>query len=215
MRVPRYNYIVVEGSIGVGKTSLAKELAEYFDAELILETAEENPFLPAFYENMEEHAFSAQLYFLISRFRQLKRANQVSLFNKSVVADYMIEKDFIFAELNLNEEEFALYNEVYRALAEKVARPDLVIFLTAKTSTLLKRVNKRGRDFETGIPEEYIEEVNEAYHRFFFRYDKGPILMVNTTEIDFIENREDLDKLLVKITSPIKGREFFNPLGSD
>ncbi|MEE8484478.1 MAG: deoxynucleoside kinase [Nitrospinota bacterium] len=211
----RFSYIAVEGPIGVGKTTLTRMLGQRFDAETLFEKAEENPFLRGFYEDREKYAFSAQIFFLLSRFRQLKEAKQTKLFNRATVVDYMVEKDFVFAELNLNPEEFKLYNEVYRLLSENLARPDLVIFLTAQTPTLVERVLKRGKDYEAGISEGYIEEVNEAYHRFFFRYDKGPILMVNTNEIDFENNKEDFDKLLEKLTSPIKGREFFNPLGSD
>ena len=207
-------YIAVEGPIGVGTTSLSTMLAEQLSADILLEEVDENPFLARFYRDREKYAFSTQLYFLLSRYRQLKQANQQNLFKRTLVADYMLEKDFIFAELYLNPEEFTLYNEIYRLLSDQLASPDLVIFLTAQTETLVKRVTKRGRDFETGISEKYIEEVNEAYHRFFFRYDRGPMLMVNTNNIDFVNNKEDFRKLLDKINSPVKGKEFFNPLGS-
>lgn len=212
--MPDYNYIAVEGPIGVGTTSLAGMLAERFGGEVLYENVEDNPFLPRFYEDRNKNAFSTQLFFLVSRYRQLKQANQTSLFEQFVVADYMIEKDHIFAELNLDSEELMLYNELYRSLSGHLTRPDLVISLTAQTETLAKRVRKRGRKFENGITGKYLEEVNEAYHRFFFQYGVGPMLQVNTNEIDFINNKEDFQKLLDKISSPIKGREFFNPLGS-
>jgi len=215
IKVPNYNYIVVEGPIGVGKSSLTLKLAEHFEAETMMEAVEENPFLSSFYKNMKKNAFSTQTFFLLSRFRQLKAANQFSLFSKTVVADYMLEKDFIFAELTLNEEEFKLYNEIYKLLSGHLAKPNLVIFLTAESNTLIKRVGTRGREFESGISEKYIEEVNEAYHRFFFRYNEGPMLQVNTNEIDFVNNEEDFNKLLEKLSSPIRGKEFFNPLGSN
>ncbi len=207
-------YIAVEGPIGVGTTSLAGMLAERFGGEVLYENVEDNPFLPRFYEDRDKNAFPTQLFFLVSRYRQLKQANQASLFEQRVVADYMMEKDHIFAKLNLDSEELALYNELYRSLSGHLTRPDLVIFLTAQTETLAKRVRKRGRGFENGITEKYIEEVNEAYHRFFFQYSGGPMLQVNTNEIDFVNNKEDFQKLLDKISSPIKGKEFFNPLGS-
>lgn len=207
-------YIAVEGPIGVGTTSLAGMLAKRFDSEVFYENVEDNPFLPRFYEDRDKNAFSTQLFFLVSRYRQLKQANQASLLTRRIVTDYMMEKDHIFAELNLDSEELELYNELYRSLSGNLTKPDLVIFLTAQTQTLVKRVRKRGRRFESGIKEKYIDEVNEAYHRFFFQYSYGPILQVNTNEIDFVNNNEDFQKLLDKISSPVKGKEFFNPLGS-
>jgi deoxyadenosine/deoxycytidine kinase len=209
-----YNYIVVEGPIGVGKTTLARKLAGHFEAQLMEEQVEDNPFLPSFYLNMEKFAFSTQIYFLMSRYQQLKNSNQRNLFQRTVIADYMLEKDFIFAELNLNEDEFRLYNDIYKLLRGQIARPDLVIFLSAETETLVNRMRRRGRSFEEGIPEKYIEEVNETYHRFFFQYDSGPMLQINTNEIDIVNNEEDFKKLIAKISAPIRGREFFNPLGS-
>jgi len=209
-----YNYIVVEGPIGVGKTSLVALLAAHFGAQTIKEQAEENPFLSGFYRDPAKNAFSAQLFFLTSRFRQLREARQVNLFQQMVVADYMLEKDRIFAELNLDSDELRLYNEVYGLLEAKLARPDLVIFLSAETETLVRRIDKRGRGYEAGIAEKYIEEVNQAYHRWFFQYDRGPALQVNTNGIDFVKNEGDFGKLLDKISHPVKGREFFNPLGS-
>ncbi|MFQ5432812.1 MAG: deoxynucleoside kinase [Nitrospinota bacterium] len=214
MSAPRYRYIAIEGPIGVGTTSLTAMLARQFGAAELYEKVDDNPFLAKFYEDREKYALSTQLFFLVSRYRQLGEANQLNLFQKNVVADYMLEKDLIFAELNLNSDEYEIYNEIYRHLSVNVARPDLVIFLTAQTDRLIERVRMRGRDFESGISEKYIKEVNEAYHRFFFRYDKGPMLQVNTNEIDFVKNKEDFQKLLDKISSPVKGREFFNPLGS-
>ncbi len=215
LKKPDYNYIVVEGPIGVGKSSLAVKLAEHFESETMLEKVEENPFLPKFYANMKKHAFSAQIFFLLSRYRQLKSANQRNLFKNSIISDYMLEKDSIFAELTLSEEEFKLYNDIYMLLQGHLAKPDLVIFLNAQPETLIKRVGARGRDFEEGISEKYIEEVNEAYHKFFFRYESGPMLQVNTNDIDFVNNEEDFEKLLEKLSKPIRGKEFFNPLGSN
>ncbi len=209
-----YNYIVVEGPIGVGKTSLVELLSAHFGAQTIMEQAEENPFLSGFYKEPSKYAFSAQIFFLTSRFRQLQDANQVDLFQQMVVADYMLEKDRIFAQLNLDSHELRLYNDLYGLLEEKLVRPDLVIFLSAETETLIRRINKRGRGYESGIAERYIEEVNQAYHQWFFQYDRGPALQVNTNGIDFVKNEGDFRKLLDKISHPVKGREFFNPLGS-
>jgi deoxyadenosine/deoxycytidine kinase len=211
---PRYKYIAVEGPIGVGTTSLAAMLAEQFGAEELYEKVDENPFIAKFYQDREKYGFSTQIFFLLSRYRQLQEADKSGLFKKTVVADYILEKDVIFADLNLNSDELELYNSLYGYLSAGVGHPDLVIFLTAQTDTLVERVRKRGRDFEAGISEKYIEEVNEAYHRFFFEYDKGPMLQVNTNEIDFVKNKEDFRKLLEKISSPVRGKEFFNPLGS-
>lgn len=208
------SYIVVEGPIGVGKTSLANKLAERFGAQAILEKVDENPFLPGFYQDAEKNAFSAQMFFLLSRFRQLREANQVELFRQKVVADYLLEKDRLFAALNLDSEEFKMYNELHGLLEPKLARPGLVIFLTADSETLAGRIRKRGRKYEHGMSGKYIEEVNKAYHRWFFGYTAGPALQVNTSEIDFVENEGDFQKLLEKISRPIQGREFFNPLGS-
>ncbi|MDH5543136.1 MAG: deoxynucleoside kinase [Nitrospinota bacterium] len=214
MKTPAYKYIVVEGPIGVGKTTLAAKLAEHYKAEILHEQVEENPFLSRFYLDMEKFAFSAQMFFLMSRYQQLKKSNQIDLFSSCVVADYMLEKDFIFAELNLNKDEFNLYNDVYRMLQGHVAKPDLVIFLSAETETLIKRIRKRGRSFEKAIPEKYIEEVNEAYHRFFFQYGSGPMLQVNSNKMDFVNNEEDFSKLIEKLSTRIRGKEYFNPLGS-
>ena len=208
------NYIAIEGPIGVGKSSLTLKLASHFGAETILEKVEENPFLSGFYKDRRQFAFQAQMFFLLSRHKQLAEANQVSLFQQKVVSDYMLEKDRIFALINLDSEEFKLYNQMYEMLLARLARPDLVIFLSADTETLIRRIAKRGRDFESGMAEKYIDEVNEAYHRWFFHYDAGPSLQVNTSGIDFVENEEDFIKLLEKISRPVKGREFFNPLGS-
>lgn len=213
MELPQYRYIAVEGPIGVGTTSLAAMLAKNFTAVGIYEKVDENPFLKKFYRDREKYGFSTQIFFLLSRYRQLKELNHAPA-APPMVADYMLEKDRIFAELNLNSEELALYNEIYDQLTGNVPQPDLVIVLTAKTKTLIERVKKRGREFERNIPEKYIEEVNEAYRQFFFSYEKGPVLMVNTNEIDFVENKEDYGKLIEKIASPVKGKEFFNPLGS-
>lgn len=199
----------------MGKTTLVQKLADHFGAQTILEQAEENPFLPGFYNDPAKFAFSAQLFFLTSRYRQLKEADQVDIFRRRAVADYMLEKDLIFAQLNLESDEFKLYNEIYGLLLEKLARPDLVIFLSADTETLVKRIAKRGRRYEAGISEKYIAEVNQAYHRWFFQYDRGPALQVNTNGLDFANSEGDFGKLLEKISHPVKGREFFNPLGSN
>jgi len=215
LSVPPYRYIAVEGPIGVGTTSLTSMLAKEYRAAKLYEKVNDNPFLAKFYQDRQKYALNTQLYFLVSRYRQLEEINQVNLFQQNVVSDYILEKDAIFADLNLNSDEREIYNAIYRHMSLNVVCPDLVIFLTARTDTLIERVRKRGRDFESGISEKYIEEVNEAYHRFFFRYDKGPMLQVNTNEIDFVKNKEDFQKLLDKISSPVKGREFFNPLGSN
>ena len=204
----------MEGPIGVGKTTLAAKLADHYNAEILHELVEENPFLSRFYLDREKFAFSTQMFFLMSRYQQLKKSNQMNLFQSCVVADYMLDKDYIFAELNLNKDEFNLYNEVYRLLQGQLAKPDLVIFLSAETETLVRRIRKRGRSFENAISEKYIEEVNEAYHRFFFQYGSGPMLQINSNKMNFVENEEDFAKLIEKLSTRIRGKEYFNPLGS-
>lgn len=207
-------YIAVEGAIGAGKTSLVHLLARKFSVEPVLEPLEDNPFLEKFYKDMQGYAFHAQMSFLISRYKQLAEHAQIDLFNRITVCDYIFERDLIFARLNLSEGEIKLYTEIYRLLAKQAPKPDLVVYLQADTSTLLKRIKERGRAMERSAPEEYIDRVNRAFNEFFFNYREGPLLIINTTHIDFVTNDADLEMIAGKVMGDVKGQEYLNPLGS-
>lgn len=207
----RSRYFVVDGPIGVGKTSLAALLAEELGGRLILEKAEDNPFLSDFYRDPSRFRFQTQTFFLLSRFSQQQEMLQPDLFDRIVVSDYLFDKDRIFACLNLDEHELALYEQIYRVLEPRVARPDLVIFLQADTETLLRRIKQRGRSFEKGVDHGYITAVNEAYNQFFFRYAETPLLVINTSDIDFVHRRDDLDDLLRQILTMKHGTQYYVP----
>ena len=205
-------YIVTEGPIGVGKTSLTSLIAEELGARLILERAEDNPFLADFYRDPARYRFQTQMFFLLSRFSQQQELAQPDLFTRITMSDYLFDKDRIFAYLNLDENELALYEQFYRILEPKIVRPDLVIFLQADTDTLLKRIKMRARSFEKELNYEYIAAVNEAYNQFFFRYADTPLLVINTSDIDFVHRREDLDDLLKQIMSMKQGTQYYVPV---
>ncbi len=204
-------YIVTEGPIGVGKTSLTTLLAEELGARLILEQAEENPFLTDFYRDPARYRFQTQMFFLLSRFSQQQEMAQPDLFTRITISDYLFDKDRIFAYLNLDDNELALYEQFYKILEPKIVRPDLVIFLQADTDTLLRRIKQRGRPFEKEINLDYIAAVNEAYNQFFFRYSDTPLLVINTSDIDFVHRREDLDDLLKQILGMKQGTQYYVP----
>ncbi len=204
-------YIVTEGPVGVGKTSLTSLIAEELGARLILEQAEKNPFLTQFYMDPARHRFQTQMFFLLSRFSQQQEMAQPDLFTRITISDYLFDKDRIFAYLNLDENELALYEQFYRILEPKIVRPDLVIFLQADTDTLLRRIKQRGRSFEKEIGLDYIAAVNEAYNQFFFRYTDTPLLVINTSDIDFVHRREDLDDLLKQILGMKQGTQYYVP----
>lgn len=208
---PHAKYIVTEGPIGVGKTSLTMLLAEELHARLILERAEENPFLSDFYRDPDRYRFQTQMFFLLNRFSQQQEMTQPDLFTRVTISDYLFDKDRIFAYLNLDEHELPLYEQFYRILEPKIVRPDLVIFLQADTDTLLKRIKQRGRSFEKEIDHEYIAAVNEAYNQFFFRYSETPLLVINTSDIDYVHNREDRDDLLKQILGMKQGTQYYVP----
>ncbi|HWP94440.1 MAG TPA: deoxynucleoside kinase [Gammaproteobacteria bacterium] len=204
-------YIAIEGPIGVGKTSLARRLADSFGGELLLEHAEENPFLERFYLDMRRYALPAQLYFLFQRARQLRELRQADMFSPLRVADFLLEKDRIFARLNLDDDEFALYDQVYARLALDAPRPDLVVYLQAPVDVLMKRIQRRGIAFEQGIPREYLARVAEAYTRFFHFYDASPLLIVNAAEINPVDDEHDYAMLIREMQRVRRGRHFFNP----
>jgi deoxyguanosine kinase len=205
-------YIVTEGPIGVGKTSLTTLIADELGARLLLERAEDNPFLSDFYQDPARYRFQTQMFFLLSRFSQQQEMTQPDLFTRITISDYLFDKDRIFAYLNLDEHELALYEQFYKILEPKIVKPDLVIFLQADTDTLLRRIKLRARPFEKDINHEYIAAVNEAYNQFFFRYSDTPLLVINTSEIDFVHRRGDLDDLLKQILSMKQGTQYYVPV---
>ena len=214
MELDKARYIAIEGPIGVGKTSLVQLLGEYFNAHTVLETVEDNPFLEGFYRNRERYAFQTEMFFLLSRYRQQMSLSQYNLFNRVTITDYIIDRNRIFAYINLNNEEIRLYEDVYSILKHKIPKPDLLIYLQADIDTLKKRIKMRGRVFEKNISDEYLDEVNKAFNNYFFHYTQSPILIVNANEINFVEKKEDLKDLIKKILSHKKGREYYSPLGS-
>lgn len=205
-------YIVIEGPIGVGKTSLVNLLAGKFSARPMLEIAEENPFLHKFYRDMRHYAFQTQLYFLLSRYRQQLELSQQQLFDQTVVCDYLFAKDKIFAYMTLDDQELSLYEQIYPLLDSRLTRPDVVIFLQASTDVLMERIRIRGRDFEKSLSREYVNDLNEAYNYFFFNYRETPLLVINTNSIDFVKNEEDLDDLARKIAQIKGGVEYYTPI---
>ncbi|MDD9888956.1 MAG: deoxynucleoside kinase [Gammaproteobacteria bacterium] len=207
--IPRY--IAVEGPIGVGKTSLTKRLAESFNYEVLLEKSDENPFLDRFYENPRQHALSTQLFFLFQRAQQIQDLRQDDLFKPVRVADFLIEKDQLFALQNLDSDEYELYVNVYRHLIIDAPTPDLVIYLQAPTKTLLDRIQKRGIKAEQYIELGYLENLNHAYTEFFHYYDKSPLLIVNSAEIDLVNKDDDYQLLVDYILSYPSGTNYFNP----
>jgi deoxyguanosine kinase len=209
-----HRFVVVEGPIGVGKTSLARRLGRSFGSELILEQAEENPFLERFYRNPRSAALPTQLFFLFQRTRQLEDIRQHDLFDSVRVADYLLDKDRLFARLTLDDEEFALYEQIYARLAIDAPTPDLVIYLQAPVDTLLERIARRGIRYEQHIERAYLEKLQQAYARFFHEYDSSPLLIVNAAQADFVANETDYQQLFEQIRRIRRGRHYYNPLRS-
>lgn len=207
----RRGYIAVEGPIGVGKTSLAQVLAKELNARLLLEDADNNPFLPRFYAEPDKYAFPAQLYFLLTRYNQQRELLQRDLFEQATVADYLFAKDRIFANLNLAPDELKLYEGVYKLVDAQMAKPDLVVYVRARVEVLGERLRKRNRDFERHISYEYLERVSSAYRDFFFYYDEAPLLVVDSSEIDFVANPADLADLIREIDAAGPGTQYFVP----
>jgi deoxyguanosine kinase len=209
---PTHRFIAVEGPIGVGKTSLARKLCESLSGELVLEQAAQNPFLERFYRNPRAGAFPTQLYFLFQRAQQLAALNQQDLFAPVRVADYLLEKDRLFARITLDEAEYDLYEQVQTRLGITAPKPDLVVYLQAPVDVLIDRIARRGVDFEQHIERDYLERLNEAYARFFHKYEAAPLLIVNAGSIDPINNQADYDELLAAIGRMKRGRLYYNPL---
>ena len=207
-------FIAVEGAIGAGKTSLVNLLEQQYSARVILEENDSNPFIAKFYEDQETYSFQTQIFFLLSRYNQYIELAQRDLFNSVVVIDYLFQRDKIFAQLNLEDHEYRLYEQIYNLISSKAPKPDLVIFLQANTEVLLERVSKRGREYESFMDPDYLDSVNKAFNNFFFYYSDTPLLVINTNEIDFVEKKCDLEELINKVNSHKIGREYYNPLGS-
>jgi deoxyguanosine kinase len=206
----QHRYIVVEGPIGVGKTSLAKKLGDSLGNELLLEKAEENPFIIRFYQNPRQYALSTQLSFLLQRAQQVQGFRQIDLFQSSLIADFMIDKDQLFAELTLNNDELKLYDQIYQHMIIDAPKPDLVIYLQAPVPILRDRITKRGIGYEQQIKDDYLTRLSELYTRFFYDYDDSALLTVNTQSIDLINNPQDYQALLDEINDIRSGRHYFN-----
>ena len=205
------SYIAIEGPIGVGKTSLAEIIADKLNTRKALENFEENPFLDNFYDNIEEYAFQTQMFFLLQRYKQQQGIKQLDVHQKGVVTDYMFDKDRLFASFTLNEPEMELYSRVADILEQDIIKPDLVVYLQADTPLLMQYIKKRGRNLEKGVTSDYIDLVNQRYQEFFVNYEDTPLLIINTNNIDFVENPRDLDELLEIIQKPVQGIKYFNP----
>jgi deoxyadenosine/deoxycytidine kinase len=215
LQVPRLEirHIAIEGVIGAGKTSLAKMLAERLGGRLVLERFDENPFLPKFYQDPEHYAFQTQIFFLLSRYKQQQELFQADLFHNYVIADYIFEKDKIFAYLNLQDDELKLYETIMSAFEKNIPVPDLVVYLQCSVDRLMENIRRRSRSYEENMSVDYIRELNEAYNYFFFRYKSSPLLIVRTTDIDFVNKRDDFADLVEQIFRPNKAPvEYYNPV---
>jgi deoxyadenosine/deoxycytidine kinase len=212
MNLAELRYIAIEGVIGAGKSSLARILADKLSANLIMEEFEENPFLEKFYDDRKRYAFQTQMFFLINRFKQQQQLNQQELFSKYMVSDYIFQKDKIFAYLNLTGEELKLYETIFPLLERDIPKPDLVIFLQSSIDRLGENISTRGRRYERNLTRAYLTELSEAYNNFFFKYNNTPLLIVNTSEIDFVNREEDFDELYSQIFRDDRAFiEYFNP----
>lgn len=210
------SYLCIEGVIGSGKTTLSNILAERFNCRVVLEEADENPFLARFYTERRSYAFQTQLWFLVSRFKQLSQmVSQQDLFHSVTISDYIFAKDRIFASINLDDEEYALYNTVSGVMTSSIPKPDLVVYLQASDETLLKRIEKRARSYEYNMDPQYLNMLNKVYNQFFFNYNETPLLIINTNDIDFVNNERDREEVIDQITrSGRHGTEYYQPMSS-
>lgn len=206
-------YIAIEGVIGAGKTTLAKKLSEKLNSNLVLEEFEANPFLEKFYDDRKRYAFQTQMFFLINRYKQQEQLNQEDLFSNYIVSDYIFDKDKIFAYLNLKGDEVKLYESIFPLLQRDLRKPDLVVFLQSSVDRLMHNIRNRARKIERNLTKNYISDLSEAYNNFFFKYNTTPLLIVNTTDIDFVNRQKDFDELYTQIFREDRGFiEYFNPV---
>ncbi len=210
MPLSKYRYIVVEGPIGVGKTSLAKRLAGYSEAQPLLEKPQDNPFLANFYQDPARYALPTQLFFLFQRINEVRELAQMDLFRSRTVSDYLFEKDALFARLTLSDDEYKLYQTIYQGLSPQAPAPDLVIYLQAPASTLVERVRKRGYRYERSIQDDYLARLADSYGEFFHNYEEAPLLVVNSEHLNFVDNADDFQLLLDRIGKMRGRREYFN-----
>ena len=209
-----FQYIAVEGPIGVGKTSVVERLGQRMDASTLLEEWGQNPFLQPFYDGKPGAAFQVELFYLLSRYRQQQELLQRNLFQQQTLSDYLFDKSKLFAYLNLEDSELLIYERLWGLLVEGVPRPDLVVYLQAPTEVLLRRIRQRGRPEEARLAEDYLAEVNRAYNHYFFHYTQTPLLVVNTSDVDFVKRPEDVEDLIKQIRSMGRGTQYYVPMGS-
>ena len=211
MKLPdKYRYIVVEGPIGVGKTTLARAISDATGAALLLEDPDSNPFLPRFYENAERYALATQLFFLFQRIDQIASLSQADLFRRATVSDFMLEKDRLFAQLALKDDELKLYESIYAHLKPQAVVPDLVVYLQATPETLIERLRSRGTPYEKNVPDGYLVGLADTYTRFFYQYTAAPLLIVNSDRLNFLQSEDDVRLLLERVAAMRGSREFFN-----
>jgi deoxyadenosine/deoxycytidine kinase len=209
-----HHYIVIEGPLGVGKTTLAMMLAERLTGQTLMEDVEENPFLLKFYQDPKKYAFQAQIFFLLRRYRMAVEIGQIDLFKRITISDYLFDKDRIFARANLEDDEFWLYEQLFQILKKRIVPPDLVIFLQANTEILMERIRRRNRKYEKSINFKYLEKINRAFNEFFFHYAECPLLVVNASEIDFVHVKEDFEDLVDQIRKMKSGTQYYVPMSS-
>ncbi len=210
MPLSKYRYIVVEGPIGVGKTTLAQRLADFADARSLLEKPQDNPFLARFYQDAERYALPTQLFFLFQRINEVRDLAQMDMFQSRTIADYLFEKDELFARLTLSDDEYKLYQSIYQSLAPQAPTPDLVIYLQASAEVLIERVHKRGSRYERSVQDDYLSKLANSYGEFFHHYQAAPVLVVNSEHLNFVDNENDFNLLLERIGKMRGQREFFN-----